>query len=60
MTSLPREVAQRRPANLPTQPDRKVIEGTCRPADTPAMRVINTGLLILLAAFFAGFLLSIV
>ena len=59
MTTEPlRELARKQPANLPT-PARKTIDGQVwGPKDTPAGRFVSWVLLLLMAAFFAGFLLS--
>lgn len=62
MTAMPRELARKQPANLPTraQDDGRTINGQYRAVrGGPSGRaVLNVFLLALLAAFFAGQLLS--
>ncbi len=56
MNPMPSDVARRRPANLPARRDPNVIDGEVKMSSTA--KVLNGIVLLLLAAFFAGFLLS--
>lgn len=59
MTSLPREVAVRRPANLPTQRQPKTINGQVKHRVT-AGQLLLWALLNIAVLLFAGFLLSLI
>lgn len=59
MTTLPRELARKQPANLPVQPAPTVINGHVVRKDTGA-RIAGLLFTVMLAVIFAGFLLSTV
>jgi hypothetical protein len=66
VTTIPNEIAERRPANTPVQqspalpPNRKVIDGQVLPRRASGWTVTGVFALLLAASLLAGLLLSLI